>query len=217
MIAYHNKPTLKAEVVAAMQAHRAQDALTRGLYWDGHRGCAVGCLTHDEDGGHADLAERLGIDGRLLYLQDHFFENLPEQHLDWPVEFLEAFRPGSDTSRVSDRFVLALLSDPDHGTRRHCCGCDLESTDAVIGLYERRLSGDDPREQEWVDAALASEAAATATFFNAWGWVASEAAWAGAMVDKGDAGETAGAAVSASGLTHYLWQRETILRLIREA
>ena len=35
-----------ANLVLEVKAHIESDAIMRGLYWDGNKGCFIGCLTH---------------------------------------------------------------------------------------------------------------------------------------------------------------------------
>jgi len=110
MRAYHGDPALKAKVLAQMADHRAAERLIKGTYWDWTigRGCAVGCLTHDPDGGHAEYPVRWGIPEELAGLEDSIFEHLPlEDALGWPERFLAAIEPGVDLSGVDAAFALA--------------------------------------------------------------------------------------------------------------
>jgi hypothetical protein len=132
---YHNDPDLKARTLAQIDAHRAADELIRGTYWDGHRGCAVGCLTYDPNGGHHLFPERWGIPMIIARLMDGIFENLPQDLvLDWPHRIMEAIPVGAD----------------------------LKNVQAVANLYQRQINGDNPSRKEWQDAARAAAYAAYA-------------------------------------------------------
>jgi len=127
VLAYHGDPALKAAVLAQMADHRAAERLVTGTYWSWTigrgtgtywswtigrgtgtywswtigRGCAVGCLTHDPDGGHEEYPVRWGIPEELAWLEDSIFETLPlEDALAWPERFLAAIEPGADLSGV---------------------------------------------------------------------------------------------------------------------
>jgi len=103
MCAYHGDPALKAAVLAQMADHRAAERLITGTYWSWTigRGCAVGCLTHDPDGGHEEYPVQWGIPEELAWLEDSIFETLPfEDALVWPERFLAAIEPGADLSGV---------------------------------------------------------------------------------------------------------------------
>lgn len=43
---YHNDDQLKERAIASAIWHRQQDKLKREQYWDGERGCAIGCHAH---------------------------------------------------------------------------------------------------------------------------------------------------------------------------
>ena len=101
MVAYHNDPTLKAAVLAQMAGHRADGTLIKGVYWAAGRGCAVGCLTHDPVGGHAQYPARWGIPEELARIEDGIFDHLPlEDARAWPERFLAVIKPGADLSGV---------------------------------------------------------------------------------------------------------------------
>lgn len=114
MLAYHNEPQLKAGALERMRQHRAADELLRGKYWSLGRGCAVGCLLHDVDGGHERYEAEFGIPVALAHLEDTLFEHLPENHLDWPVAFLGAIPVGADLAGVWPALVRELIFDPVH-------------------------------------------------------------------------------------------------------
>jgi hypothetical protein len=152
LLSWHGDPELKARTVAEMQAHREADRLVRGQYWDNGKGCAVGCLTHDPDGGHSQYPERWGIPEALAHLEDRIFEWLPNKDAqDWPVAFLEAIPVGADLSLVADRLKLWLLRDSGLLDRSHT---EVASAiDGVVALLARRLAGDEPSVDEWSSAA----------------------------------------------------------------
>lgn len=43
LIAYHGDESVKAAIIAQLERHKAADELVKGPYWDGGKGCAVGC------------------------------------------------------------------------------------------------------------------------------------------------------------------------------
>lgn len=166
-LAYHNDPALKERTLAQMRAHRAADQLIRGTYWDGHRGCAVGCLTHNPRGGHRLFPRRWGIPEVVALLIDHIFEMLwpLDEALAWPERILDAIPVGSDLTMVWPQFAVWLLTEV----------IPSESGTVVAALYQRRIDGADPSATEWQWAARAA-------------WAATQAAW--------DQGQNAAAAAS---------------------
>jgi len=161
MLAYHGDPALKAAVLAQMADHRAAERLVKGTYWSwtSGRGCAVGCLTYNPTGGHAEYPERWGIPEKLAWLEDAVFEHLPLDHATaWPLRFLAAIEPGSDLSGIYAAWSAALMLDPERGNITRCAG-SLEAESAVrrvAGLWQVRSA----EPVEWSTAAGAAESAA---------------------------------------------------------
>ena len=110
MIAYHSDPKLKAAILATLQMHHDADEIVKGRYWEGGKGCAVGCTIYS--GNHAEYEVRFGVPQMLAYLEDRIFEGLPNKRAKtWPIEFMGAIEPGADLSRVGWRFLHWLLTD----------------------------------------------------------------------------------------------------------
>jgi len=110
LIAYHNDPAIKTKIIAQLEAHRAADQLVKGQYWEGGKGCAVGCTLNGQD--HAEYEVRFGVPEMLARLEDAIFEGLPNgDAMEWPVRFMSSIRPGADLSRVGWQFLHYLLTD----------------------------------------------------------------------------------------------------------
>ncbi len=111
MKAYHGKESLKQEVLAELQAHYEADNFIQGfVYWDGRKGCAVGCLL--KSGNHIEYEERFGIPVYLAHLEDAIFEGLSlADSKNWPLRFMSAFEVGKDYSGVVWDFLRWLLLD----------------------------------------------------------------------------------------------------------
>lgn len=113
LVAYHGDHELKAAVLAEMAEHRKADVLIQGVYWDNGRGCAVGCLTHDPGGGHAEYPTRWGIPEELAFLKDVMFDNLPDgEYQTWPERFLGAITPGAGLCGVYAAWCAELMVHP---------------------------------------------------------------------------------------------------------
>jgi len=180
-IAYRNSEQLKADTLAQLDAHRRVNELVRGTYWDGHRGCAIGCMAHSGDSPHPELANRLGIPEQILHLIDVTFERLPANWLDWPTRVMSAIPVGADLSLAWPRMAIWILADPVHGARQHAIGAGVTVIDAVVALYSLVLVGDMPTPDEWHAAASAADAASVAAdAADAASVAASAAAWAAA-------------------------------------
>lgn len=135
----------KKDALAAVRAHRKAEHLTKGNYWDGGRGCAVGCLLHDfapgKESEHALYEPLFGIPQGLARLEDTIFESLPEAEAQrWPERFLRAVPAGADLSRVQWRFLRWLLRDSgllDGGGREDV----RDAIDGVIAVLENPCEG----------------------------------------------------------------------------
>jgi hypothetical protein len=110
MLAYHNDPKIKTDILAQLARHRVADEIVKGRYWEDGKGCAVGCTLHS--GNHAEYETRFGIPQMLARLEDCIFEGLPvEDARQWPERFMGAIQPGADLSRVGWQFLHWLLTD----------------------------------------------------------------------------------------------------------
>jgi hypothetical protein len=111
MLAYHNDPQIKADILAQLALHRAHDELVKGQYWENGKGCAIGCTIYSSK--HVEYESRFGIPQMLAHLEDAIFEGLPnDKAKEWPERFMGAVRPGADLSCVGWQFLYWLLTDP---------------------------------------------------------------------------------------------------------
>jgi hypothetical protein len=243
LVAYHNDPELKAATLAEMAAHREADELARGTYWEAAEGygCAVGCLTHDPEGGHEQYPIRWGIPLELAWLEDILFENLPvEDAMAWPERFLAAIEPGVDLSGVYGAWSVWLMLDPDHGNVTRCGGFpDAETAVRQVGELWRRRDATAVEWVEWAAAATAAESAVRAARSAAlatrsmrpMGWAvesaaAEAAAWAAesaavsarsATRSVWSARATAATSAQSAPLAHWRWMAEVLLTCLQEA
>jgi len=110
MIAYHNDPKIKADILAQLETHAAADQIVKGQYWQDGKGCAIGCTIHSND--HMEYEARFGIPVMLARLEDCIFEGLPNDAAKtWPIRFMSAIEPGIDLSTVGWKFLHWLLTD----------------------------------------------------------------------------------------------------------
>ena len=202
MIAYHNDPALKDRLLAEMAAHREAERLTQGIYWNGAKGCAVGCLLQDPTGAHLRYETEFGIPAQLAYLEDRIFERLPfSEAKKWPERFLAAIPVGADLSLVWPRFALWLLCDPDHGVRRLIQEPSvIRAIDDVVALCERRIGGEGITKLEWQQAAINARGAA-ADAADATAYAAADTARAAVRATADAAAAAAAAADSAADAT----------------
>jgi hypothetical protein len=188
-----NTERLRHEV----KCHIATDAIIQGTYWNGSRGCFIGCLSHSKN--PLPLAELYGLPVTLVRLAESVFERLPASDAkQFFADFPEAVATdGKDLNLVVWRFLaseLRSLPPTDLATQA--------AIDLVIAGMDLLASG-----QPWPAAAKA--AANNAVAANAArlgvGVAAEWAAIAGAKAAVGD---------WAAGVAR---QRDLLLRLIREA
>ena len=101
---------MKETYLNRVRAHRAADQIVKGQYWEGGKGCAVGCTIHGSE--HSRYEDELGVPRILARLEDIIFERLPNAvAMEWPARFLEASPVGAELSMVSPRFAVWLLGD----------------------------------------------------------------------------------------------------------
>ena len=142
---YHGSAGLKAHTLEQLAEHRRLDEIVQGQYWTGHKGCAVGCLTHDPTGGHAKFPELWGVPVELAYLIDQLFELLPSaEAVRWPERAMSAVPVGADLGGVWARWGLWMLVDETHGVLQRA-RASTDATAAVEGvaaLFTRCIGGD---------------------------------------------------------------------------
>ncbi|MGN6121686.1 MAG: hypothetical protein ACTHOJ_01890, partial [Sphingomonas oligoaromativorans] len=117
MRAFHGSEDLKTQKLVQLRAHEAADEIVKGLYWQGGKGCAVGCTVHSSS--HAAYETEMGIPRMLARLEDGIFEGMSNAAAKrFPVRFIEAIPVGADLSRVGWQFLHWLVADviERHGT-----------------------------------------------------------------------------------------------------
>jgi hypothetical protein len=88
--AFHGDPTVKDKYLSRVKAHRDADQIIHGIYWEGGKGCAVGCTIHSAN--HSSYETKLGVPAWLAHLEDRLFEAMDNGRAkDWPVEFIEIY------------------------------------------------------------------------------------------------------------------------------
>lgn len=202
-------------LTAEVQDHIAADAVIQGDYWNGSKGCFIGCLAHSSDA--KILQDRYGLPLPLVKICEGIFEDLTENEAK---DFFAAIpnavgRDGKDLSRVSWQFLAAeLRALPPAPEDKQ------KVIDQVIAGMDLLAKG-----QDWPDAAeavratraddasysayAATRAAYTTCAVNA----ATRAAYAAEAAKRADYAPP-GTIASYAALKR---QRDTILRLISEA
>jgi hypothetical protein len=190
-LAFTNTTHTKESAVALATWHFEQDNYLRQTYGkstpEGWKACSVGCMSKGEN--HKDYPMLFGIDTRIAYLSDRFFENL-EDYKTWTVRLFSSIKEGSDTTNAYHRFMHWMLMDSEHGVVRIN---DTKEIRTVGKLFERAAAGDVPTVTEWREAAYAANNAAYAAAY-----AANNAAYAAA-----DAANAAANAAYATNKEHY--------------
>jgi hypothetical protein len=151
VISFHGDEQLKQKYLRRVRNHRLADQIVKGIYWEGGKGCAVGCTIHSSD--HWTYEEVLGIPNQFAYIQEVLFEHLPNSEAKWfPERFLRSIPVGLDLYPAFWKFVLYLLLDEREGLM----GIDSERDAApmVADLYraaieDREFSVDDYRDVKY--------------------------------------------------------------------
>jgi hypothetical protein len=211
LIAYHGNPDLKGQILEQIAVHRAADEIVQGTYWADGRGCAVGCVLHDPDGGHARYEPEFGIPSVLAHLEDGIFEAISlDQARQWPQRFMDAIQPGADLSNVWSRFAAWMMLDETWGLINVAEVDDVKAVIVRVGeAYQRIGQGDTLTAGE--EKAITDATRDTQAAWDAWAaWAAraardawdAQAAWdawdARAARDAWDARAAQDAFVSAS-------------------
>jgi hypothetical protein len=221
-----NHEKLTIEVARHVEA----DAVLQGKYWDGSRGCFIGCLAHSDDA--SKLGELYGLPLPLVRICENVFENLPA---DEAKAFFAAIpeavgRDGKDLTRVHWAFLaseLRCLPKVDDDTQS-TINTAIEGMDLLASGGEwSRDAADAARTAVYAAVATYADAAArtavyaavaTCTARAAATYAARAAAAAAACTARAAAAYAArAAAADAAARAARLCQRDTILRLISEA
>ena len=208
MMSFFGSQCLRDAVVERVREHQRLDQIAQSIYWDGSKGCAIGCVLHS--GEHMAFEQQLGLPVFLAYLDEHIFEKLPlEEAKGWPLRFIEAVPVGVDLELVFPRFMHWLLSDPD-GVRQYADARTVPIMDTIVAMYARRIEGipfDVAAAGAAVDAAWAAAGAA--------GGDAAGAAWAAARAAAGAAVDAARAAWAAAWAAAIRRQADYLIALLQ--
>jgi hypothetical protein len=198
MISFWGEDCLKKAVIARVKEHQRLDQIIQGTYWDGARGCAIGCALHSGD--HMAFETQLGLPVFIAYMDEHIFEQLPLQEAKlWPLRLIEALPVGVDLHLVFPRFMHWLLRDP-HGMRESADARTRRIIDDLTLLYARRIHGllfDQASAEASAEAARACAEAArgrTRACAQASAWASAWAAWASVQAARVSAEASAWAA-----------------------
>jgi hypothetical protein len=208
MIAFHSDEKIKAAVIRQLRSHEEADEIVKGRYWEGGKGCAVGCTIHS--GEHVEYETRFGIPQVLARLEDLIFEGLPNAEAKhWPILFMSAIRTGADLSLVHWRFLHWMLTDENVNP-----GIEHPLVKEVVkrcaDLMADLAVGKTPPESAAESARSAAWSAESVTRSTAW-----SAAWPAARSAARSVAESVGS--EAARKKAYSLMAEKLLNLLKEA
>lgn len=223
VLSFHSDTSLKAEYLSRIAAHAVADEIIKGRYWEGGKGCAVGCTIHGD--AHDDYERALGIPQMLAWLEDVIFEGLPNRLAKtWPERFLLSIDPGKDLSRVGWQFLHWLLTESGLGEFDHPLVKEAVTrcADALIPLKDGRpvdrSAAADAATAAWAAAKKAEISAGTSVGAP---WSAESAARAAesavlSATCRASSAERAATAASAAiaGSAGYVTMSDKLLRLL---
>jgi hypothetical protein len=202
-----NTDLLKQEV----HEHITADAVAQGIYWSDGKGCFIGCLTHSGDSTPA--VERFGLTEPILRIAERIFESLPlEEAKQFFFDFPDAVATdGKDLSLIHWAFLGETLRNlpPQRPEIQAVIDPVIDGMDLLASgnVWEKDASAASAARAVASDARAAARAVASAAS------AARAVAWAASDVARA----VAWAASDAARDAETRRQRESLLRLIREA
>jgi hypothetical protein len=210
MLAYSHPIVTRDAFLTELQRHADADQIVKGQYWEGGRGCAVGCSLNSiswllVDGSvprddHEMLAKILGVPPQLTYFEDTIFEGLPvDLALQWPMRFASAIQQDANLSNVWPQFTVWMLREIALPAARGRPACEA-AIERVARGYETRWQSDTAAAAAFAAtyAANASDAAYHAGATAATAAAAAAAANAAARSAGAAAANAAAAATAAA-------------------
>jgi hypothetical protein len=206
MLAYSHPIVTREAFLAEMQRHADADQIVQGQYWEGGRGCAVGCSLNSiswllVDGNvprddHEMLSKILGIPPQLAHLEDTIFEGLPvDLARQWPMRFTNAIQQDADLSNVWPQFAAWMLREIALPAAKGYPACEAVIERVANGYETRWQSNAADATYEAYDARAARAAAANAAR------AAYAAAYAARATYAADAANAAAYAAAAAAYT----------------
>ena len=160
MLAYHNDPTIKKQVLEQLQRHYDAEEIVREKCRDDGKGFSMSSIFK-----LAENFNTFGMPKVLAHLEDAIFEGLPnEEAKNWPIRFMSAINVGADLSTVWRDFVIWLLIDPADGVIKYT----QPGTDAHrVIMQVATLYQDGYTQQQMRDAAYDAAKAASYAAYDA--------------------------------------------------
>ena len=148
LIAYHGDHAVKLKYVGRMLAHQEADEIIHRIYWEGGKGCAIGCTVHSDN--HAAYETELGMPEWFAHLDDKIFEGMSDAvSRRFPLRLLSAIPVGfAEWDRLYHEFCAYVLRDICEFDKMRYYDVAV-AVDAIIRLHERWTVTDD---QAWTAA-----------------------------------------------------------------
>jgi len=237
VLSYHNDQAVKDYHVAQARRHYELDILRSGTYGnlekrDDHEvfvACSIGCMAHDIDPDsedkHKTVADHAGWPLWLAYLSESMFEGLPaDLRAKFHVDLREAIPIGKDLEPVQWKLAVARherqLEALKYNKEDYAVKC-YQALHLVINYCKAKVEGtateDQRKEAEKAadSAADSAESARLADLARSAYWSAS---WSAESASWSAVWSSAELALSAnSAESHWLWERDTLLKLLIEA
>lgn len=149
--AFFSEPSLKESLLVRLREHQRLDAIMQRDYYDGTKGCHLGCITHQNEGAHEATERLFGIPIKVAYWLEVVFEGLPlESAKRWVTDSIESIPVGADLSMAHHHLAVWLQSGESGLFKTR------EVNHRVADLHRRSLDGDEPLREEWDSARWAA-------------------------------------------------------------
>ena len=160
LLAYHGNLAVKSKYVCRMKAHVDADEIVRRVYWDGNRGCAVGCTVHSDD--HGAYETELGMPEWFAHLEETRYSRAcprrPRAGSHWICS--PPYQWGLQHGiRLYHEFCVFLLRDVCK-FNRDASPEVADAVDAIIRLHVQWITAED---HVWLTARSAADVAAQST------------------------------------------------------
>ena len=156
-IAWKNTLLTKVEAIKQAKAHRLADEFQQMGWWDGEKGCSLGCMfnKYTDENWYEIAHERTGIPLDLVCLQEVMFEGLSKADSEfWTEDFYKAVPEHVDLSLVIPKLMVWLMEDVKQYAK------DFPEVLALINrvqeLHQRTVGGENVTKKQWEDVRLAA-------------------------------------------------------------
>lgn len=224
LLSFHGKQEVKDFYLARVKAHHAADEIVKGRYWEGGKGCAVGCTVHSSS--HSDYEDLIGVPRIIARLQDKIFEGMSNDRAkEFPVRFLEDMPVGVDLNNVWRKFLSWLLIDENEGVIKHAKTEAVRMSILNVGNLLEKSTVSEVSKEDFIEVKNAAYNACDADADAAYAvYAAYNAACAAAYAadvyatDVVDSADAAGAYADVSArIRKYDLMAEKLLELIKDA